>query len=133
MDATSLRILTLLAQGYTVDEILMYRSDWSYRDIRHAAESALQGMEQSSLKLRAEQVKSRYGNAYGKWSWEEELTLLKGYRAGLSVSQLARQLQRQPGAIRFRLERLGLASVSTHASAEAEIRYKAGVGRTSGG
>lgn len=60
------------------------------------------------MKQCAERIKERYPNAYTPWTVEELGFLEREFRAGLSLWQLSDRLGRQPGAVKKRLERLGL-------------------------
>lgn len=63
-----------------------------------------------------------YSRAREKWTKEEKITLARLIRTGLSVEQVADELQRSPGAIRNRLEEKGLlASQEPDAQLEAEF------------
>lgn len=56
----------------------------------------------------AEKICQEYPKAYTKWTQEEEVTLREGLLRGMSVKELSAILGRQPGAIRSRLQKLGL-------------------------
>jgi hypothetical protein len=53
-------------------------------------------------------VRQRYLQAYKSWSPDEDERLRKSYEQGSSITELASQHQRTPGAIRARLAKLGL-------------------------
>lgn len=53
-------------------------------------------------------VRETYPHAYERWTSEEERVLQDRFAQGDSVATLAVSLQRQPGAIRARLRKLGL-------------------------
>lgn len=55
-----------------------------------------------------EKIRQEYPKAYTKWTREEEVTLREGFLRGVSVKELSAILGRQPGAIRSRLQKLGL-------------------------
>lgn len=55
-----------------------------------------------------EKTRQKYPRAYEKWTSEEDAELVKRYREGLSVLQLAELHQRKGGAIHSRLVKLGL-------------------------
>jgi len=52
--------------------------------------------------------KPTYAKAYKKWQADEELRLRNDYQQGKSIKELSYILQRQPGAIRSRLKKIGL-------------------------
>jgi hypothetical protein len=53
-------------------------------------------------------IRREHPKAYTKWQPKEEDLLAKEYAKGRTISELAGQFQRQPGAIRSRLRKLGL-------------------------
>ena len=55
-----------------------------------------------------EQQKQKFPNAYAQWTAEEERDLLKLHIQGKSASEMAQILQRNIGAIRSRLKKLGI-------------------------
>lgn len=54
------------------------------------------------------EIRQKYPMAYAKWTPAEDLKLVSLYNQGLSISQLAKQLQRKEGAIYSRIKKLGL-------------------------
>jgi hypothetical protein len=57
---------------------------------------------------RLEKVREKHPRAYERWTSDEERSLEERFREGVSVSELARLHERQRGAIKARLIRLGL-------------------------
>ena len=55
-----------------------------------------------------EKIRQKYPRAYVKWSREEDENLQKEYASGQQIGELAQTFQRQPAAIRSRLQKLGL-------------------------
>ena len=55
-----------------------------------------------------EKIRQKYPRAYEKWSFEEDEKLKRKHSKGLNTSELAKCFGRQPGAIRSRLNKLGL-------------------------
>ena len=53
-------------------------------------------------------VRSVHARAYEKWSDDEDRTLRNLVATGVTVRQIAQQLERQPSAIRSRIQKLGL-------------------------
>ncbi|GAF78221.1 unnamed protein product, partial [marine sediment metagenome] len=53
-------------------------------------------------------IRQRYPRAYEKWTDEESTRLTHKYNEGLNIEELAEMFQRQPGAIRSRLQKLRL-------------------------
>ncbi len=59
-------------------------------------------------KTQNEKIRQKYPRAYVKWSQDEEENLKKEYASGQQIDELAQRFQRQPSAIRSRLQKLGL-------------------------
>jgi hypothetical protein len=57
---------------------------------------------------RFEELRERYPNAFRKWTGEDDKVLATMFNAGVGVGELSTALQRQTGAILFRLLHLGL-------------------------
>ncbi|MFB8795278.1 MAG: hypothetical protein U7126_13895 [Microcoleus sp.] len=55
-----------------------------------------------------EKIRQKYPRAYVKWSREEDEKLKNEYASGQQIGELAKKFQRQSGAIRSRLQKLGL-------------------------
>ena len=71
-------------------------------------EKALQFLEQQnkSKTYDVQEIRREYPKAYAKWTKEEDALLSNEYSK--RVSELADSFQRRPGAIRSRLQKLGL-------------------------
>ncbi|MBT2492404.1 hypothetical protein J7E96_28620 [Streptomyces sp. ISL-96] len=54
-----------------------------------------------------EEIRKQHGNAYQRWTPEDEQLLLELHVGGEGVETLAQRFDRQPGAIRARLVKLG--------------------------
>lgn len=59
-------------------------------------------------KTQNEKIRQKYPRAYVKWSQDEDENLKKEYASCQEIGELAQRFQRQPGAIRSRLQKLGL-------------------------
>ena len=55
-----------------------------------------------------EGIRRQYPRAYENWTEEEDTRLKAEYSKGVSIQLLSRMFQRQPGAIRSRLRKLGI-------------------------
>lgn len=53
-------------------------------------------------------VRLKHPKAYEKWSVEEDKFLSENFKIGMAINELAKHLQRKPGAIRSRVKKLGL-------------------------
>ncbi|MEG4105111.1 hypothetical protein [Microcoleus sp. S13_C5] len=72
--------------------------------------SALNGAQKNAYrpKTQNEKIRQKYPRAYVKWSQDEDENLKKEYASGQQIDELAQRFQRQPSAIRSRLQKLGL-------------------------
>lgn len=59
-------------------------------------------------KTQNDKIRQKYPRAYVKWSREEDENLQKEYASGQQIGSLAQRFERQPSAIRSRLQKLGL-------------------------
>jgi hypothetical protein len=66
------------------------------------------GLNGDRPKTQNEKIRQKYPRAYVKWSQEEDEKLKKEYASCKQIGELAQKFQRQPGAIRSRLQKLGL-------------------------
>lgn len=62
----------------------------------------------SSKSYTVSKVRLKYPNAYEKWSEKQDNLLKENLLKGMTLTQLAKHLQRKPGAIRSRIKKLGL-------------------------
>jgi hypothetical protein len=62
--------------------------------------------KQKSFNL--EKIRQQYPKAYTKWSSEDDELLQNKYDEGISIAELSQFFQRQPSAIRSRLEKLAV-------------------------
>ena len=71
---------------------------------------------EGSIKLRVSserivnitRVRADYPRAYEPWKRQEDEQLVGMHKAALPTEEISRRLKRQPGAIRTRLQKLGL-------------------------
>ncbi len=59
-------------------------------------------------KTQNEKIRQKYPRAYVKWTRDEDENLQNEYASGREIGELAQSFQRQPAAIRSRLQKLGL-------------------------
>ena len=64
--------------------------------------------EEQNYKQRIETIRSQYLNAYYPWNKAEEEKLIEYYEKNLPIEDIAKILQRQPSALKGKLEKLGL-------------------------
>jgi hypothetical protein len=55
-----------------------------------------------------EKIRQQYPKAYSKWNSDDDELLRSKYDQGINIPELSQFFQRQPGAIRSRLVKLGL-------------------------
>ena len=72
--------------------------------------SGLNGAQNNAYrpKTQNEKIRQKYPRAYVKWSQDEDENLKKEYASCQQIGELAQRFQRQPNAIRSRLQKLGL-------------------------
>ena len=124
---TVARVLKLISEGYSYDKILKANSALTMGDIMASADLARQVIEQLEDEqgeveigrgavftvargelLALDKLREKYPRAYRPWPPREDNQLAEMLKRGLSVNDMSRQLGRQPGAIRIRLEKLEL-------------------------
>lgn len=109
LSSKSVAVLSLIAEGYSYGQIVEGHPDLTYLDIFQAAEEALKLNEPgSTYHDRLAMIKRKYPRAYQKWEADEDNRLRQLYSAGKGTRELASHFQRQPSAIRARIEKLGL-------------------------
>lgn len=120
-------ILDMIGRGYAYSAITEKYKSLSLTDIMATAWFAKELIEEyvtsdemieisAEIKLRAtgqrvvniSKVREKHRRAYEKWPPEEDKRLAGLFRSGLGAKQIAVELERQPGAISARLDRLGL-------------------------
>lgn len=120
-------VLRLVAEGYSYDQILKANPGLIMGDIMATAELARQvieslqdehgdidiGYEISFVFAKGkfvslDKLRQQYPRAYVEWTDREDNSLAEMFKKGAKIDDIARQHQRQPGAVRIRLRRLGL-------------------------
>jgi len=72
---------------------------------------ALQFLDVKTKENNSDEIRQTYPKAYEQWTSDEDEQLKTKYREGARIDELAAFFQRQPGAIRSRLAKLGLPSM----------------------
>jgi hypothetical protein len=112
LSTISRTILEGIAAGRSYDQILSAGLATTYHDIFHSAKEALDIVEQAavgeSYAKRMDKIRQARPRAYEAWLPEENSGLICLFRAGTTIDEIAIKLQRQPSAIRRRLEKLKL-------------------------
>lgn len=120
-------ILAMIAKGYSYYQILLHDSRLTLSDIMVSAKLAHELMEQfvtpeqqlnieGDIRIRASggrivnltEMRKEFPRAFAEWSKSEEGQLVELYQSGKSLQEIARVLQRKRGAIRTRLQKLGI-------------------------
>lgn len=115
----SRKILQAVADGSSYDEIVDAGLAENDYQIFYAAAEALQVLTNidssvptsnrpTSYHERLAEIQAEHPKAYAPWTAEEDQELTNLHQSGKSTSTIAGVLQRQPGAIRSRLKKLGL-------------------------
>ena len=113
-------ILEAIAKGHTYEQILVQELAWTYHDIFAAASEALgeSGSPSAPSPSKAyslEEIRAEHPNAYRKWDDYQDWRLSRLVQDGKSVDEMALALQRQPSAVRSRMEKLNLIEPTDHA------------------
>ena len=105
----SMKVLSLIAEGRSYSQIVNGHSHISYRDIFDAAEEALRLNDAPfAYEERMAAIKQKYPRAYERWTEDEDAQLMAMHTQLVPLEELVERFQRQPSAIRSRLEKLGL-------------------------
>lgn len=100
------RVLRLIADGHDYSQIVQLDRRLTYKDIFAAAQEALDMDEQPSpYDERLLEIRRAHPRAYEKWSKTEDEELWDMHVDGTSVDDIAKYFQRQPSAIRSRLDK----------------------------
>lgn len=106
---TSADILRMLALGLTKAEMIAMNPLLSESDIAEAAKEALQlNSVAQTQKERQSKIVQRYARAYDKWSSDEESRIAEMFKEGRTLREIAAVVERQPSAVKNRLEKMGL-------------------------
>jgi DNA-binding NarL/FixJ family response regulator len=110
LSTQSAAVLKLIAEGHSYEQILALQPDLTYRSIFDAAREALEvtGAMRSDYQERMSKIRRDHPRAYEPWTDEEDASLVRLAQAGRTVDEIATQLQRQPGAIRSRMQKKNL-------------------------
>ena len=73
-----------------------------------AIPASSRGKEQQSKSYSLKEIRKTHQRAYAKWTRKEEEILLSNLNDGLDVKEIAQILERKPGAISSRINKLGL-------------------------
>ncbi|NMO50918.1 hypothetical protein HH310_06895 [Actinoplanes sp. TBRC 11911] len=68
-----------------------------------------------------DEIRERHPKAYDRWTGRADAELAAGYLAGRTIEELAVEFQRQPSAIRRRLEKIAFAAMTQARSRPSEI------------
>lgn len=120
-------VFLLMSQGYSYEQILKANQKLIMSDIMASADLARQVIEslqddQDQIEIHheikfafsrgqfisMEKLREKYPRAYMEWSDREDQRLAEMFQKGAGIVDIARQHQRQPGAIQARLKRLKL-------------------------
>ena len=109
LNKKSSAILAMIARGYRYEQILDSDPELTYVDIFDAAREALELLGRNGGSASAHvDVRAKHPRAYQKWASDEDARLAQLVQSGRSVQEIADLLQRQPSAIRSRMNKLGL-------------------------
>lgn len=85
---------------------LLQRTELDWRHGKHSVKEAHDAVVVPQEAF--EEIRAEYPKAYERWTEEEDANLKQAYETCKEIEALANTFQRQPGAIRSRLTKLGL-------------------------
>ena len=125
-------VLDMISKGYGYNQILKKRPELSLGDVLVSAKFAADFIRQyirgdgtieingeivvaahNSRVINLTEIRKKHPRAYEKWEPSEDNELIAIFRDGRKIDEIAQLLQRQPGAIRSRLAKLGLVRLAT--------------------
>jgi hypothetical protein len=100
-------VLKGIADGKTYNQIVESSHGITFHDIFAAAKEALEvaGVGQTTTD-RLTDIRGRYPNAYKAWSEKDDELLKSLVHSRVSVDEIADRFERQPSAIRSRINKL---------------------------
>lgn len=120
-------VLDMISQGFRYNQILEKFPKLSLGDVFVSAKFAADFLRQyvtadDTIEVEGEvvvvahnrriinltEIRKEHPRAYEKWEPSEDNELIAFYRSGKKIAEIAELLQRQPGAIRSRLNKLGM-------------------------
>ena len=120
-------VLDLMSQGFGYNQILEKYPELSLGDVLVSAKFAADFIRQyitadETIEVEGEivvaahnrriinltEIRKEHPRAYEKWEPPEDNELVDFYQGGKKIDEIAGLLQRQPGAIRSRLDKLGM-------------------------
>ncbi len=127
---TVTEVLRLIAKGYSYEQIFRIHPGLNTADISAVAQLTLDIMEKyvtpencleidREIRLTAHdgrlvdvsKIRREYPRAYESWKAAEETQLVELYKHGATITRIAEILKRQPGAVRYRLQKLKMLPV----------------------
>ena len=118
--AKSRIVLNYIAEGHSYEQILRIHPNLTFKDIFLAAQEALEIIKKDDkgtfipdthkgFPNHVERIRKSHARAYELWTKKEEALLTSMFVGGAPIHAISLALKRQPGAIRSRIRRLGLA------------------------
>ena len=120
----TLEIMKLIARGFSYDDIVNYRPQLTYSDIRSAAEQVIELSERiasiqadivrDQKQKGIEAIKASYPRAYTPWT-DEDIRVLAHMRSEKKrLREMSQRLKRERSAIVSKLYELGLITKDTY-------------------
>jgi DNA-binding NarL/FixJ family response regulator len=109
LSSRSTAILDLISKGHSDSQILKNNQGYTRDDICIAANEALiLNRNTQTREERVAKIQQRFPRAYERWSSDEEWKIRDLFQQGKTMREIASIVQRQPNAVKSRLERMGL-------------------------
>jgi hypothetical protein len=93
--------------GFEHNRVMVYEEH--IEQFLTGAKQAIQFMTGGKKAYSVERIRRQHPKAYARWTEEEDRSLRGAWEQGKAIGELAEEFGRQPGAIRSRLRKLGLA------------------------
>ncbi|MCL4251921.1 MAG: hypothetical protein KJ065_27465 [Anaerolineae bacterium] len=124
LPSKTLEIMRLISEGFSYDDMVNYRPQWTYADIRSAAEQVIALSERiASIQVdivrdqkrkQMDAIKATYPRAYTPWTDEDIRVLTQMRSEKKRLSEMSQHLKRERSAVVGKLYELGLITKDTY-------------------
>lgn len=106
IDKVNYLMITEVQHGKVKGRIMIFEEH--IRNFNDGFVKTLEVIGISNKKYSVAKIRKQFPRAYHKWTSQEEDILTKSFNAGIKNADIGKILERQPRAIRTRLQKLGL-------------------------
>ncbi|MCA9908397.1 MAG: hypothetical protein KC519_07090 [Anaerolineae bacterium] len=132
LPSKTLAIMRLISEGFSYTDIINYRPQWTYADIRNAAEQVIvlneriASIQADIVRVRKqkeiEAIRVKYPRAYTSWTEEDIRVLIQMRSEKKRLSEMSQHLKRKEGAVISRLFKMGLIDENTYRAFKPYVR-----------